>query len=262
VKRLVLVHGFLGSALNWSPVVYKLKRHPLWQNDQWEITVPELLGHGRRIEKGEVEQINLKSVTEDLLSQIPPGPFFALGHSFGLRPLLLITRMEPGRIQALIAEDSSPVISERGRADIDEILTRIPVPFASRDAAKDWLDRHYGPSSSMSRFLLSHIRETNPGQHSWRFNAPKLKALIDEAHNTSAWGEWAQYPGPLGMILGGQSSFVPSSRLQECIDVRAGKRTEVVQIEQSGHWVHSDQPDLFVEALIKMVRDFEQSDFD
>jgi pimeloyl-ACP methyl ester carboxylesterase len=240
-------------------VVYKLKRHPLWPNNEWEITVPELLGHGRRIEKGEVEQITLASVTKDLLSQIPEGPFFALGHSFGLRPLLLITRLEPGRIRALIAEDSSPVISERGQADINEILTGIPVPFPSRDAAKEWLDGHYGPSSSMARFLLSHIREKSPGQHSWRFNAPKLKALIDEAHNSSAWQEWAQYPGPLGMILGGQSSFVPSSRLRECVELRAGKRTEIVQIVQSGHWVHSDQPDLFVDALVKMIRAFEQA---
>src|SRR5690349_7030075 len=96
-KRLVFVHGFLGSALNWSPLVHKLKKHPAWQNDQWEILVPELLGHGLRIERGEVEQVNLANVTKDLLSQIPPGPFWAIGHSFGLRPLLLITRQEPLR---------------------------------------------------------------------------------------------------------------------------------------------------------------------
>src|SRR4051812_17780229 len=104
MRNLVLLHGFLGSALNWGPVLSRLRK----KVSGWNFLTPELLGHGQRANEGRELEPSSRAVAEDLLSQIPNEPFVALGHSFGLRPLLSISQIRPKMIEALIVEDASP----------------------------------------------------------------------------------------------------------------------------------------------------------
>ena len=247
--RVVFIHGFLGSAANWGPILHRLRQDP--RSTSWELVAVDLLGHGRRSHTD--QPITLKSIVDDLQSQIPDGPFVGVGHSFGLRPLLKLADRDPGRVHRIVAEDSSPALSRQGAEELTQIFRQTPVPFSSRELARAHLDATWGEGSKMSRFLLSNIREQSAEVHTWRFDAPKLAALLEESIEESLWTEWARYPGRVSMILGGSSSFVTAERLEECLAKRAGKALEVVKIAGAGHWVHSDQPAAFVEQLIGII---------
>jgi len=249
--RVVFVHGFLGSSLNWGPVIHKLR--PLLPVGT-ELSAVDLLGHGVRSQG--TGPLTLDALARDVLSQIPEGPFLGVGHSFGLRPLLRISKWEPSRLRGIVAEDSSPVLSDSGFREIRTILEAVPVPFKGRPEAREFLESFFGPGSRMSRFLLAQIRE-RPEGHTWRFDRQGLQQLLGESHQESLWTEWADFEGPISMILGGNSSFVSSERRQECLIKRGQKPLWIDQIPSSGHWVHADQPDHFVaklaEHLTKMI---------
>ena len=103
---------------------------------------------------------------------------------------------------------------------------------------------------------MTNIRETSPGVHTWRFESQKLRDLLEESYQFPLWKEWSDFEGTVHMILGSEGSYVPPDRLKLCLEQRAGKLTRVVQIPQSGHWVHADQPELFCSELVKVLRLF------
>lgn len=249
--NLVCVHGFLGSSLNWGPVMNRLKAI---FGDALTITAVDLLGHGRRAGEPVPRPLTLEAVTDDLEKQLPPGPFVGLGHSFGLRPLLLFAERYPERVPALIIEDSSPVLSDAGFAQLRQIFDEIRLPVGTREEAKVEVEKLFGPGTPMSRFLLSNVRETADGQQDWRFAKEALRELLNEAHVQNLWREWESFAGPLYMILGENSKHVGPVVAKECISRRRGKPTEEVWISGAGHWVHADQLEVFVREVSTILR--------
>jgi esterase len=263
-RTLVLLHGFMGSALNWGPILTRLKQNPDLQD--WHFVTPDLLGHGGRRgpEALGYDTLSHARLCEDLKLQLPQGrDLVALGHSFGLRPLLLLSA-DPewgSRMKALIVEDASPELTEESAAHLRTIVNRVPVPFASREEAKKTLQEIFAPDTRLAAFLFSNIRAQASDSHTWRFDKTGLMQLLDEAAAHPLWSEWANYSGPTFILRGEHSDHLSPERLQRALDRRSSKPPQVVQIPQSGHWIHSDQPELFAEELVKYSKlsEFDQS---
>ena len=251
MKQLVLVHGYLGSSLNWGPIVSRLKASALM--NEWSVKAVDLLGHAYRPLAAERRELSLDEVTRDLESQLPAGPFVGLGHSFGMRPLLRMHRLFPGRMKALVVEDTSPELSGKSFEFLRNVVEGTPVPFRSREESRRYFDERFASQPALSRFLQSNVRPDDAGLFRWRFNAPALRVLLEEAANEAMWTEWAAYPGSIEMILGENSDYTNVALLDRCVKLREAP-TRLHHIAQSGHWVHSDQPELFTDCLVKILQ--------
>ena len=237
--------------MNWGPVLNRLKTDP--RSSHFTPHAFDLLAHGRRGGESLPRPLTGEAVAEDLLRQVPPGPFVGVGHSYGLRPLLKIAAQDPQRLVKLIVEDASPVISGAGMGQLTSIFNEVPMPCSTREEAKRVIEEIYG-EGQLSKFLLSNVREVSPGVHDWRFQKQALAELLEDARRHELWDEWKSYPGPVGMILGASASYVTPEALEKCLQLREGKATEVSEIRGAGHWVHADQLNGFFEALIKMIK--------
>ncbi len=75
---MILVHGFAGSAITWSPQVRGL-------SPSWRIVAPDLRGHGRS--EAPAGPYDIDVLVEDLRSLLanidPPHPRLLVGHSWG-----------------------------------------------------------------------------------------------------------------------------------------------------------------------------------
>jgi len=257
---LVLVHGFMGSALNWGPILTRLKARP--ELEGWNFVTPDLLGHGGR--RGDnalpYHQLDHKSLVEDLKTQLPVDTrFVALGHSFGLRPLLSLC-CDPtwgGRIKALLVEDASPEITPENAKRLHGILEKVPTPFRSRAEAKEKIDAVFAHDRRLAAFLFSNIRAQETGLHDWRFDREGLLSLLNEAEKSPLWSEWSNYSGPVYIYRGEHSDHLTLERLARAMEARQGRETHIIQIAQSGHWIHSDQVDSFTEEVVKVIKKFE-----
>lgn len=257
---LVLVHGFMGSALNWGPILTRLKARP--ELAEWTFVTPDLLGHGGR--RGDnalsYKDLDHASVVEDLKTQLPKeGRFVALGHSFGLRPLLSLC-IDPTwgpRIKALLVEDASPEITSENAGRLHGILSKVPTPFKTRAEAKRIIEELFSNDRRLAAFLFSNIRLVSADLHDWRFDRDGLVALLNEAQASPLWSEWSSYPGPVYIYRGERSDHLTLERLDRALEARKGKETHLIQIAQSGHWIHSDQADIFTEEVVKVIKKFE-----
>jgi esterase len=251
-RNLVLVHGFLGSALNWGPVLTSLRRAP--EMAGWQFLAVDLLGHGGRRSSplGPYDHLTLDRVAEDLWLQCAgKAPFVALGHSFGLRPLLRLSAHHPGAIERLIVEDSSPIVDQPNFQNLNRILTDTPVPFTTRTEAQDYFLKTY--PGKMGAFLLSNIRQ-NPdsGLYDWRFDFQGLSELLRDSYEHPQWKEWEALSIPIDLIRGAHSDFLSRERCEEMIK-RSKVPVRFQEVKAAGHWIHSDNVDDFVGALIKIL---------
>ncbi len=252
---LVFVHGFLGSALNWGPILIRLEKSKEFLELGLKPIALDMLGHGQRSQIPADKNLRVEDLGRDLLDQIGDKPFFAVGHSFGLRPLLWIAGSHPKKIISMVVEDSSPVVSEQGFNELIQIFDKIKPPFQNRQAAKQAIEVVFGAESRLSRFLMTNMRATaDQGPYDWRFNAAKLRGLLVDAYLHPQWEEWKTFPGKIALIMGADSKFVPIERQEESLRLREAGLSSLVRISQSGHWVHADQPDQFCDELLKVLK--------
>ncbi|MEO5668682.1 MAG: alpha/beta hydrolase, partial [Bdellovibrionota bacterium] len=251
-RTLVLVHGFMGSALIWGPILTRLKSRS--DLHAWTFLTPDLLGHGGRRgpEALHDSTLNHAKLVEDFKTQLPAsGDMILLGHSFGLRPILSVAA-DPTwapRIKALIVEDASPEITADNARSLRAILGKVPVPFGSRAEAKAKIETLFPEDPRLAAFLFSNIRALGDEGHTWRFDKSGLVSLLNEAENSPLWSEWSNYSGPIYIMRGEHSDHLTPDRLKRALEKRGVLETHLVQIAQSGHWIHSDQPDRFTEEL-------------
>jgi esterase len=262
-KCLVLVHGFLGASNNWLGVVSKLKAHTSLK--EWDVFCADLRWHSADPDRfvappeGPPSTMLVAKTLAADLGKLPATELVVVGHSFGLRPLLKILAQDlvpDKQILLLVAEDSTPELSGHGTQMLEKILSQTPVPFVSREAARQFFDESYGASSALSRFLLSNIREDETrGGHTWRFSEHLLLQLLRSSVAESLQNEWCEIKTPVHMIVGKHSEHLTPELARHWQKMRVEKSlpTELTFIEGAGHWVHAEQPDHFVQALVNEV---------
>lgn len=191
---------------------------------------------------------------EDLNRQLPTASFLPVAHSFGIRPLLDFLEVEPMRCPEIIVEDSLPELSLSGFEFLSGVLKETPSQFEDRASARDFFDLKYG-SGVLSRFLLSNVGpDKESGKMGWRFNSSALFALLQQARTRPLWGTWEKYPGKINLFVGDKSDVLTSELLENAVKRRASLLLELSRFDQSAHWIHFDQLEMFVHRVAKVFK--------
>ena len=145
-------------------------------------------------------------------------------------------------------EEASPfaeyIAAMRG-LDLDSLETRGQADEALRDAV---------PSRMVRSFLLqSLVREGvgSDGGWRWRLNLEALERDLGELRRFPEPPDGATFDGPVLWIAGADSTYVlPEDRPR--MDALF-PTTRLVTVKNAGHWVHSEQPEVFTEALRRFL---------
>ncbi len=255
---IVFLHGFLGSPLNWGPIINLVRNRKLnlkgWK--QIEFAARSLLWHDSGSRDDYLTEMSglEKLMVEDMLDQISDlKSVILVGHSFGFRIALQVCNRLPETVKGLVCVDASPEISQKSCSFIRQILNDPALPFESRKQAKEHFENKYSGDVSMARFLMSNMRKNSEGKISWRFPEQILSELIVQASDQPLWEEWRQLSVPVVCIAGGNFDSHLSLELAEKMTKECPQPIQVKRIKDAGHWVHSDQPHLFVEDLISSL---------
>jgi pimeloyl-ACP methyl ester carboxylesterase len=173
----------------------------------------------------------------------------------------------PELLRALVVVDIAPVeypISGGRTDDPDEEAS----PFAAYIEAMQELDldrltnrddadaalKPAVPSRMVRSFLLqSLVREGTgaDGGWRWRLNLDLLARDLGELRGFPQPPPGASFDGPVLWIAGANSTYVlPEDRphMDALFPV-----TRLVRIKDAGHWVHSEQPEIFLETLRRFL---------
>jgi esterase len=158
--------------------------------------------------------------------------------------------LQPGLVERLVVADVAPVRYERigGFADYVTGMRSIDLGRLQTRAEADTRLRPYVPDDVVRSFLLQNLRR-DPGSPTgwrWQLNLSLLGGRLSDL------GDWPDLPappyqGPVLWVAGARSDYVlpaygPAMRA-------LFPRTQLLTIKNAGHWVHSEQPEVFLAAL-------------
>jgi pimeloyl-ACP methyl ester carboxylesterase len=253
----VFVHGLFGQGKNWTTIAKGLA-------DGHRVTLLDLPNHGDSPWTDRVDYLEMAELVAAELQTLDE-PATLVGHSMGGKVAMQLALRRPELLRALVVVDIAPVEYplQGGRTDDpDEEAS----PFAAFIAAMRAMDlesltgrqeaeealRAAVPSRMVRGFLLqSLIREGTGGGWRWRLNLELLERDLGELRGFPPPPAGATYEGPVLWIAGANSSYV----LPEDRPVMDGwfPSTRLVRVKNAGHWVHSEQPEVFLETLRRFL---------
>jgi pimeloyl-ACP methyl ester carboxylesterase len=257
--RVVFVHGLFGQGKNWTTIAKGLA-------DSHRVTLIDLPNHGHSPWTDRVDYLDMVEMVATELEHLDE-PVTLVGHSMGGKVAMQLALRRPELLRALVVVDIAPVTYPLagGRTDDpDEEAS----PFAAFIAAMRALDldrlrtrddadaglRAAVPSRMVRSFLLqSLVREGlgTDGGWRWRLNLELLERDLGELRGFPAPPAGATFDGPVLWIAGANSSYVLDED-RPYMDALF-PATRLIRIKNAGHWVHSEQPGIFLEALRRFL---------
>jgi len=253
---LIILHGLYGSGNNWLSIARKLA-------GICEVYLLDQRNHGRSPHSSEH---NYKVLMEDLgqfMDEQELSKAMLLGHSMGGKTAMFMATHHPERVSRLIVADMSPLPYTREGERADHIVGHEYIMNALKalDLSKltnlreadEKLEAAF-PESRMRQFLTKNLSKTKSGSYYWQLN---LDGLMKNLHSLAdglgpeyfTSGGFRQYP--VLFIKGANSHYIGET------DEKAIKNlfpnSNLVSIRDAGHWLHAEQPEIFVKIVRKFM---------
>jgi pimeloyl-ACP methyl ester carboxylesterase len=261
--RVVFVHGLFGQGRNWTTIAKGLA-------DRSRVTLVDLPNHGH---SPWTERVDYLDMAELLAVELESSgePATLVGHSMGGKVAMQLALRRPELLRALVVVDIAPAeypvaggrtddpdeeaspfaafIAAMQAVDLDRLRTRDEADAALREAV---------PSRMVRSFLLQSLVRDGVGADGgwrWRLNLDLLGRDLEELRGFPDPPPGATFDGPVLWIAGANSHYVlpeDRARMDELFP-----HTRLVRIKGAGHWVHSEQPEVFLETLRRFLESVE-----
>ena len=258
--RVVFVHGLFGQGRNWTTIARQLA------DEGRRVTLLDLPNHGHSPWTDEVDYVGMAELVAAELAALDE-PVTLVGHSMGGKVAMQLALRSPTLLRALVVVDIAPAeYPETGGRTEDP--TEEASPFAAFIAAMKALDldalvtredadaalRPAVPSTMVRSFLLQSLVRDGSGWR-WRLNLDTLGRDLGRLRGFPEPPAGAHFDGPVLWIAGARSHYVLDSdrpRMAELFPL-----VRLVRVKNAGHWVHSEQPEVFVEAVRRFLQQVE-----
>jgi pimeloyl-ACP methyl ester carboxylesterase len=252
--RVVFCHGLFGQGRNFTAIGKALAA--AHEGPSHRVTLVDMPDHGQSPWSEHFDYLVAADQVAALLSS--EDPVALVGHSMGGKIAMLVALRHPELVERLVVVDVSPVpydhatefdgyIKAMAAIDLDTLSSRGQADEALREAV---------PDPTVRGFLLQSLRRESPADGArwrWLLNLELLGRDLDEI---TGWPEAAlagtpAYEGPVLWVGGADSAYVQPDYVA-AMD-RWFPRNRRVTIKGAGHWVHSEQPGVFVEVLERFL---------
>jgi esterase len=238
----VILHGLLGSARNWTSIAKELATtHRVFALD--------LRNHGR---SPWADTMSFDEMAGDVAAFIGAhdlSPADVIGHSLGGKVAMRLALTRADLVERLVVVDVAPVAYGHSFAPFIEAIQAVDLAAVQRRADADLqLQRAIG-DPAIRNFLMQNLVKTDPG-FVWRVNLEALAANMPQLLGFPQ-PEDAAYHGPTLFIAGGRSPYIQAEHRPLIARLFPAARHAV--IEGAGHWVHAERPAAFLEQVRRFL---------
>ena len=245
----VFCHGLFGQGKNWTAIGKALA-------DDHRVLLLDLPDHGESPRSERFDYVEYADQVAALISADHgvDDPVALVGHSMGGKVAMLVALRRPELVERLVVVDVAPVPYDHADEFDGYIaaMSAIDLDALDRRSDADEALRGVVPDPMVRGFLLQSLRREGDGWR-WLLN---LDLLGRDLGLITGWPEdrlagAAAYEGPV-LWVGGQNSHYVRPDYVEAMD-RWFPRNRRVTVKDAGHWVHSEQPEVFVEVLRRFL---------
>jgi pimeloyl-ACP methyl ester carboxylesterase len=242
-SRVVFCHGLFGQGKNFTAAGKALAV-------DHRVTLVDMPDHGRSPRTEGFDYVRYADLVAELLAA--DDPVALVGHSMGGKVAMLVALQHPDLVERLGVVDVAPVAYDHA-AEFEGYITAMRAidltTLASRaDADAALVDAV--PSAMVRGFLLQSLRREGDGWE-WLLNLELLGRDLDLITGWPDTGHLAPYDGPVLWVGGAESRYVAPEHVA-AMD-RLFPLNRRVTVKDAGHWVHSEQPEVFLEVLRRFV---------
>jgi pimeloyl-ACP methyl ester carboxylesterase len=244
-SRVVFCHGLFGQGRNFTAIGKQLADHH-------RVLLVDMPDHGRSPWSERFDYLAAADQVAELLSS--DDPVALVGHSMGGKISMLVALRHPELVERLVVVDVAPVAYDHA-TEFDGYITAmraIDLEALERRSQADEALLEAVPNPTVRGFLLQSLRREDDA---WRWSL-NLELLGRDLDAITDWPEdalagTAPYDGPVLWVGGADSDYTHADHVG-AMD-RWFPRNRRVTVKGAGHWVHSEQPEVFVEVLKRFL---------
>lgn len=240
-EPLIILHGLMGMLDNWQKLAKGYAEH-------FEVFILDARSHGHSPHDAE---INYEIMTHDLLEFCHDhglSEIYLMGHSMGGKTAMKFAQNFPDFITKLIIVDIAPVSYPVHHHLILEGLKSLDFDsIKSRGEAERHLEK-YVPQLSVRQFLMKSSYWIEKGRLGLRFN---LDAIIENIEVIGEETMDAVFTKETLFIRGSESDYIKAEYLDTINKYFPDNK--LVTIPNAGHWLHAEQPQLFIKETLKFL---------
>jgi len=236
----IILHGLFGWKRNWASIAKALA-------GDHRVYCLDLRNHGDSPFANGMTYADMAADVADFIKRRDLGPVPIVGHSMGGKAAMILALSQPERVSRLLVLDIAPIPYERNYDDYIAVMRGIDLSAISRRSDVNTVFETAFPDRLIRAFLLQNLTTDGHGTFHWRINLDAIANHMDDIMGFPDIDSDHAFEGPTLFLVGGNSDYVTQNHQAE-ID-RLFPNAELDFIRDSGHWVHADQPEAFVERL-------------
>ena len=243
---LVMLHGLFGSGTNFRGVAKQLATRRMGRM----VYCLDLRNHG---EAPWNECHTYPSLAADVIAWMDGAGLAKvdlLGHSMGGKVAMSVALTAPERIGKLVVVDIAPVTYEHSMAEYAEAMMGVDLDAMRTRRDVDRILAATIAQPAIRAFLLQNLKRSEAGFR-WRVN---LGALLEHMGDIGSFPAFPGrvFPEPTLFLHGDRSDYV-LPEYGRAIH-RFFPEAQIHKVEDSGHWVHAEQPEAFLRAVQRFIR--------
>ncbi|MBK8956651.1 MAG: alpha/beta fold hydrolase [Saprospiraceae bacterium] len=236
---LIILHGLFGSLDNWQSMARKLSEY-------FTVITLDLRNHGKSFHHPEM---NYRVMADDLLEfiqthQIPD--CHLIGHSMGGKVILELIKREWQTQHKAMVLDISPKAYPNVHNEILHAMIQLPLNELNNRQELDQALSAFIKEFEIRQFILKNVDRNERGRFSWKLNLEALNRCYPEISKAIEIDHPIQ--NEICFVRGSRSPYILETDLEILKNTFIHSR--FITIENAGHWIHVDQPDLLFQSIV------------
>lgn len=234
---IIILHGLFGMLDNWQTIGKQLAQ-------DYRVILVDQRNHGKSFHSEEFSYDLLADDLKALMVELELSTVHIIGHSMGGKTAMSFAAKYPDMIDSLIVVDIAPKPYEGGHEQLFEAILAIDIEAISSRKEVDEQLKLSIPDNGVRLFLMKNLTRKPEKTYQWKANFTVLRQEYTQLMDFSISGI---HVVPSLFIRGQKSNYILEEDEELIYDLFP--LAVIEDIEDAGHWIHAEQPQLFLDLV-------------
>jgi pimeloyl-ACP methyl ester carboxylesterase len=239
----LILHGMFGTLDNWQTIAKKLADH-------FMVFIIDLRNHGRSPHSDDFDYAIMANDIQEFMESNWIYEAYVVGHSMGGKVAMQLASENPDLVKKLVLVDIAPKVYVGNHQTIFEALFSLDLDQLTSRKEADQLLQERIDSYGVRQFILKNLSINKKTQsYEWKMNLPVIHRAYQEILGKGNLS--TSFENPTLFVKGAESNYILLEEFESYKTYFPNATLETV--DKAGHWVHAEQPKVFLAILTNFL---------